>query len=89
MDCGHVHCLLVAKRSGEVILERFYDRLSDADKGELRAALHNASAAVVQHAPEDAEFVDGYRCAFSGLRGCPLPLPASFPPLPGPAARRQ
>lgn len=59
MDLGRIHCFLVATRSGEVIYERFYDRLSETDKGEVRAAFQQAANLV--RLMEDSDFVGTYR----------------------------
>lgn len=71
MDWGRIHCVTVATRAGEVVFERFYDRLTNSEKGEVRAALQAASASVVQQAPEDADFVGGYRWAEAPLDRAP------------------
>eukprot|EP00873_Tetraselmis_striata_P010805 jgi/Tetstr1/431069/TSEL_020786.t1 len=80
MDPGHVHCVLVATRAGEVVLERFFDPLSAVERSELRAALHEASAPVIASAPDEAEFVSCYRDAsvvFSAMADCVLYLVGS------------
>lgn len=43
MSFGRIHCFLVATKAGDVIYERFYDRLSEAEKAEARAAFFQAS----------------------------------------------
>mmetsp|Transcript_4593 Transcript_4593/g.7875 ORF Transcript_4593/g.7875 Transcript_4593/m.7875 type:complete len:150 (-) Transcript_4593:414-863(-) len=43
MSTGRVHCVCLATKTGEVIYERFYDRLSELDKAEARAAFSLAS----------------------------------------------
>lgn len=42
-DFGRVHCLVVATKAGEVVYERFYDRFSELDKAEIRAAFQQAT----------------------------------------------
>ena len=36
MSLGRIHCFLVATKGSDVIYERFYDRLSEAEKAEVR-----------------------------------------------------
>lgn len=43
MDFGRIHAISVTNRTGSVIYERFYDRLSEVQKGELRTALSQCS----------------------------------------------
>ena len=38
MSLGRIHCFLVCTKGADVIYERFYDRLSEAEKAEVRAA---------------------------------------------------
>ena len=52
---------MIASRAGEVIMERFYDRLTNVEKAEARAAIQSSGAGIVHNAPEDAEFVGGYK----------------------------
>ena len=61
MDAGRVHCVLIASRAGEVILERFFDQLGNEERSETRAALHEVSAPMISSAVDDAEFVSCYR----------------------------
>ncbi|GAX80427.1 hypothetical protein CEUSTIGMA_g7866.t1 [Chlamydomonas eustigma] len=44
MSFGRIHCFLVATKNSDVIYERFYDRLSESDKAEVRAAFFQASS---------------------------------------------
>eukprot|EP00798_Chlamydomonas_sp_ICE-L_P024121 gene24121-9696_t len=60
MSFGKIHCFLVALKSGEVIYERFYDRLSEADKAEARAAMQQASDGIRPSA-DDQDFAAAYR----------------------------
>lgn len=46
MSFGRIHCFLVATKAGDVIYERFYDRLSEVEKAEVRAAFQLASSNV-------------------------------------------
>lgn len=46
MSTGRIHCVCLATKGGEVIYERFYDRLSELDKAEARAAFSLASSNV-------------------------------------------
>lgn len=41
---GKFNCFCVATKGGDVIYERFYDRLSEAEKAEVRAAFFQASS---------------------------------------------
>jgi hypothetical protein len=42
MDFGQIHSVIVTTKDGNVVYERFYDRLSELDKSELRATLFQA-----------------------------------------------
>ena len=44
MSLGRIHCFLIATKGSDVIYERFYDRLSEAEKAEVRAAFFQASS---------------------------------------------
>mmetsp|Transcript_11180 Transcript_11180/g.24075 ORF Transcript_11180/g.24075 Transcript_11180/m.24075 type:complete len:151 (-) Transcript_11180:781-1233(-) len=46
MSFGRLHCFLVATKNGEVIYERFYDRLNEAEKAEIRSSFQLASSNV-------------------------------------------
>lgn len=59
MDLGRVHCFLVSTRQGEVVYERFYDRLNEVEKAEVRAAFHTASTNVTLTIDDD--FVGAYK----------------------------
>ena len=39
MSLGRIHCFLVATKGSDVIYERFYDRLSEAEKAEVRGCI--------------------------------------------------
>lgn len=60
MSFGRVHCFLVASRDGQVIYERFYDRLSELEKAEVRAAFQLASSNVRLGA-DDQDFTGVFR----------------------------
>eukprot|EP01024_Parvocaulis_polyphysoides_P016366 TRINITY_DN17264_c0_g1_i2.p2 TRINITY_DN17264_c0_g1~~TRINITY_DN17264_c0_g1_i2.p2 ORF type:complete len:156 (+),score=22.51 TRINITY_DN17264_c0_g1_i2:38-505(+) len=62
MYFGRVHCIIITNRSGQVIYERFYERLNELDKARARAACarvleENQSAQQV----EDQVFISGYK----------------------------
>ena len=57
---GRIHCLLVSTQSGEVVFERFYDRLSEAEKADVRAAFHQAASSV-RLTQEEQDYVGSYR----------------------------
>ena len=42
-DFGRIHAFLISNRPGHVLYERFYDRLSELQKGELRTAFSQCS----------------------------------------------
>lgn len=66
-DFGRVHCVVVATKGGEVVYERFYDRFSELDKAEIRAAFQQATDNV-NLASDNQDFAGTFRCAwgFSG-----------------------
>uniref|UniRef100_A0A7R9V7B1 Coatomer subunit zeta n=1 Tax=Chlamydomonas euryale TaxID=1486919 RepID=A0A7R9V7B1_9CHLO len=45
MSFGRIHCFLVSTKASQVVYERFYDRLSESEKAEVRAAFFQASSA--------------------------------------------
>lgn len=47
-DFGRIHCFSVANRSGCIVYERFFDRLSEVQKAELRNALGQCSRDVAK-----------------------------------------
>ena len=61
MSTGRIHAILIAARSGAVVYERFYDRLSELDKGELRAAFQIAASAVSHQLVADQEHSGVFR----------------------------
>uniref|UniRef100_A0A061QRI4 Coatomer subunit zeta n=2 Tax=Tetraselmis sp. GSL018 TaxID=582737 RepID=A0A061QRI4_9CHLO len=60
MEFGRIHCILLSTRSGQILVERFHDTLTNEAKSEIRAAMYSASTSVVQNLPEDSEHVFGY-----------------------------
>lgn len=61
MDFGRVVCVLIATRSGQVIYERFYVRLSEAEKADIRLGLDAVSQHWLEDTPEEAERVGRYK----------------------------
>lgn len=61
-DFGRVHCIVVATKGGEVVYERFYDRFTEIDKAEIRAAFQQATDNV-NLASDNQDFVGTFRCA--------------------------
>lgn len=59
-DFGRVHCVVVATKGGEVVYERFYDRLSELDKAEIRAAFQQATDNV-NLGSDNQDFVGTFR----------------------------
>lgn len=62
MATGKIHCVLIATKAGEVVYERFYDRLSELDKAEIRAAFQLASSNVRLNT-DDVDFIGVFRYA--------------------------
>jgi hypothetical protein len=60
MSTGRIHCVLIATKAGEVVYERFYDRLSELDKAEIRAAFQLASSNV-RLSTDDVDFIGVFR----------------------------
>jgi len=60
-DFGRVHCVVVATKSGEVVYERFYDRFTELDKAEIRAAFQQATDNI-NIASDNQDFVGTFRC---------------------------
>lgn len=60
MDFGKIHCFLVASKGMDVIYERFYDRLSEAEKADVRAAFSTA-AGNVRMTVDEQDFCASYK----------------------------
>ena len=75
MSGGRVTALLIATRAGgHVVYERFYEALSEAEKGEVRAAFDQAagsspSGQLAPGAADDEELVGRHRCVGPRLPG--------------------
>ena len=67
MDFGRVVCVIVANRAGQVLYERFYIRLSEAEKADIRLGLHGVSQHWLDDTPEEAERVGRYKYAQTSL----------------------
>ena len=66
-DFGRVHAFAIASRNGCVVYERFYDRLSEVQKAELRNALGQCSRDVAKM--QNAQVgVGNFRCACDLIR---------------------
>ncbi len=61
MDAGRVQLILVATTSGNVIYERFYERLGENDKAEMRASLAEAAERCLSNRIEASESASRYR----------------------------
>ncbi|KAK9810121.1 hypothetical protein WJX72_005088 [[Myrmecia] bisecta] len=61
MDSGRIQALVVATTSGSVVYERFYARLSDLEKADLRSAFYKASEPALATAQDEAEFAARYK----------------------------
>jgi len=59
-DFGRIHCVLVATKAGEVVYERYYDRFSELDKAEIRAAFQQATDSI-NLANDNEDFVGAFR----------------------------
>lgn len=71
MDFGRVHCFLVATKGGAVVYERYYDRYTELDKAEVRAAFQQATD-TVSLANDGHDFVGSFRqggaCSWAAMR---------------------
>ena len=61
MDTGRIQAVLIATTSGDVVYERFYERYSEQEKAELRAALYQAAEPSVSDAADGSEFASRYK----------------------------
>ncbi|KAG2430410.1 hypothetical protein HXX76_009935 [Chlamydomonas incerta] len=62
MDVGRLHCFVVATKGGDVLYERFFDRFTELEKAEIRAAFSAASGNVrLQY--DDQDFIAPYKTA--------------------------
>jgi len=64
---GRFHCLLIATKGGDVIYERFYDRLSEYEKADVRAAFQLASSSVRLGSDGEQDHIGTYKWVFIGL----------------------
>ncbi|KAL6753385.1 Zeta2-COP [Haematococcus lacustris] len=62
MSFGRLHAFVIATKAGEVVYERFWDRLSEVDKAEARAALQLASSST-SLGVDDQDFTGSFRSA--------------------------
>uniref|UniRef100_A0A7S0UUI0 Coatomer subunit zeta n=1 Tax=Polytomella parva TaxID=51329 RepID=A0A7S0UUI0_9CHLO len=46
MDFGRIHCFIATTKFGEVLYERFYDRLTEQEKADIRCSFKFASSNV-------------------------------------------
>jgi hypothetical protein len=60
MSLGKIHCICFATKAGEVVYERFYDRLSELEKAEVRAAFALAASNARLNV-EDQDYVGAYK----------------------------
>jgi len=65
MDTGRVQALIVATTAGHVIYERFYERFTDLDRADIRAACQQTHDA--EHSAQVAESVSRFRCTFQAF----------------------
>jgi len=61
MDTGRIQSVIIATSSGNVVYERFYERMSEHEKAELRAYLAEAGNASTSGSREEQEFASRYR----------------------------
>jgi hypothetical protein len=61
MEFGRIHCVVVATKAGEVVYERYYDRYTELDKAEIRAAFQQATDSI-NLANDNQDFVGAFRC---------------------------
>eukprot|EP00878_Enallax_costatus_P009152 GHUV01009566.1.p1 GENE.GHUV01009566.1~~GHUV01009566.1.p1 ORF type:complete len:152 (+),score=21.14 GHUV01009566.1:634-1089(+) len=59
-EFGRIHCIVVATKAGEVVYERYYDRYTELDKAEIRAAFQQATDNV-SLANDNQDFVGAFR----------------------------
>lgn len=65
MDAGRVQLILVATSTGNVVYERFYERMGENEKAEMRASLAEAAEKCSTSATESSDFASRYRCTFN------------------------
>ena len=61
MDTGRILSIVIATSSGNVVYERFYERVSELEKAELRASLAETADANSSSTREEPEFAARYR----------------------------
>lgn len=65
MDTGRIQSVIIATASGNVVYERFYERMSEHDKAELRASLAEAAETSTSSSRDESEFAARYRWCIS------------------------
>lgn len=68
-EFGRIHCVVVATKAGEVVYERYYDRYTELDKAEIRAAFQQATDNV-NLANDNQDFVGAFRWVLGRYQAC-------------------
>lgn len=61
MDTGRIQSVIIATGSGNVVYERFYERMGEHEKAELRASLAETADTSTSKRREEPEFAARYR----------------------------
>ena len=69
MDAGRVLALFITTRTGAVLAERFHARLSEGERGDVRAAVAATGARAAGAARDGAEAVGRHKYEWKGGLG--------------------
>ncbi len=61
MEFGRIQCVLVATSVGDVVYERFYDKFSDLEKADIRAAFYSTTEPYLQSLADGAEYAARFK----------------------------
>ncbi|KAK9861641.1 hypothetical protein WJX84_008038 [Apatococcus fuscideae] len=63
MEFGRIQCVLVATSVGDVVYERFYDKFSDLERADIRAAFYSTTEPYLQSLADGAEYAARFKSA--------------------------
>ena len=61
MEFGRIQSVLVATSVGDIVYERFYDKFSDLEKADIRAAFYSTTEPYLQSLADGAEYAARFK----------------------------
>ena len=61
MDVGRVQAIIIANTEGQVIYERFFEKINEQEKAELRASIAEAAESITVSPADGIDFASRYR----------------------------